>query len=177
MARPLPDETARPARAYLAALVRADEVSDAWHELTADVAYWGDRELLAVLRLAHQVVVQHERISGEVATLALADLGVDDPADVAVVLDTDVDTARRWIAQVVAVRDGEPVPTSTPPTPTEPSPATDDEAPSGVRIGFDEDAPLPGLEALAGRRTLARGVALAILLVAVLLAVTVALLR
>lgn len=162
MERPLPDDVARPARAYLAALVPADEVSDAWHELLGDVAYWGDRELLPVLRLAHQVVLQHERITPEVAALALVESGINRPADVAIVLDTDVEEARRWTRAALDTRDGDtrdgqddPGSELTPPAaddtpwrrgeaaaePTVPAPAPPREA---LRIGFDaDDGPLP----------------------------------
>lgn len=110
MERPLSDDVARPVRAYLAALVPDDEVSDAWHELVADVTYWGDRQLLPVLRLAHQVVLQHERVAPEVATLVLLEAGVEDPAAVATVLDTDEDTARGWTEVALASRDGDETP-------------------------------------------------------------------
>lgn len=110
MERPLSDDVARPVRAYLAALVPDDEVSDAWHELVADVTYWGDRQLLPVLRLAHQVVLQHERVAPEVATLVLLEAGVEDPAAVATVLDADEDTARGWTEVALASRDGDETP-------------------------------------------------------------------
>lgn len=202
MQRPLTDDVARPARSYLAALLPADEVSDAWHELLDDAAYWGERDLRPVLRLAHQVVLQHERVTPEVAALVLADLGVDDPADVAHVLDTDEATARQWAAQAEASREGDvapppaaplgrfadpartpaaaegrPVPPADAPEPptrvggvatevstpareasapatTAPAPATEQSAPAtevaaaspggAVRIGFEDDHPLPG---------------------------------
>lgn len=104
MERPLRDDVARPVRAYLAALVPGDEVSDAWHELVADVSYWRERELLPTLRLAHQVVLQHQRVAPEVAALALVDVGVDDPDDVAVVLDADATVAGQWLDQARASR-------------------------------------------------------------------------
>lgn len=110
MERPLSDDVARPVRAYLAALVPDDEVSDAWHELVADVTYWGDRQLLPVLRLAHQVVLQHERVAPEVATLVLVEAGIEDPAAVATVLDADEDTARGWTEVALSSRDGDETP-------------------------------------------------------------------
>lgn len=189
MERPLPEDVARPARAYLAALVPPDELSDAWHELVDDVAYWGDRELLPVLGLAHQVVLQHERVAPEVAALALVESGVEDPADVAVVLGADEDDAREWTRAAVAARDGDdapptrrfddvggPAPEHEPDSP-QPDPAPDDAAPDpapaasshvattspprpaatspdeatpseqgngpAMRIGFEDDRPLP----------------------------------
>ena len=208
MERPLPDDVARPARAYLAALVPADEVSDAWHELLADVAYWGDRHLLAVLRLAHQVVLQHERVTPEAAALALVEVGVDAPADVAAVLDADPTDARAWTEAARATRDGdEPAVKPTPPRPPSPprspcpprrrrrpSPprrpprhaprrghsrrhapprtADPEPAPGAVRIGFEDDEPLPAFHDDAGRRLTTR----TIVLVAVVLWVLVVLL-
>ena len=201
MDRPLPDDVARPARAYLAALLPASEVSDAWHELVADVEYWGDRDLLAVLRLAHQVVLQHERVSPEAATLVLAEHGVDRDEDVAVVLDADVESARGWARAAVATRDGaspdaaprrfggtstatepapvpdepepashvapEPVAVSQPELPHDDEPALEDEATTeALRIGFDDDEPLPDLD---GPRGDSRGRALAMLVLAVVL--------
>jgi hypothetical protein len=179
MERPLPDEVARPTRAYVASLVPDDQLSDAWHELLADVAYWGDRELLPVLRLAHQVVLQHERVTGEVAALALCERGLDDPADVAAVLDVDADTARRWTRLAIASRDAdadaprsaatpapaEPVP---PPAPA-PDPAPDDPA---LRIGSDEDGPPPRIpDQPATPRPGVPSVALAVVAIVVVAAV------
>ncbi len=209
MERPLPDDVARPARAYLAALVPADEVSDAWHELLADVAYWGDRHLLAVLRLAHQVVLQHERVTPEAAALALVEVGVDAPADVAAVLDADPTDARAWTEAARATRDGDepavkldaasppepapqPVPSATPAAPEprpaarsetpraevtrpdtpRPAPSDPEPAPGAVRIGFEDDEPLPAFHDDAGRRLTTR----TIVLVAVVLWVLVVLL-
>ena len=208
MARPLPDDVARTARAYLASLLPPSDFSDAWHELVADVDYWGDRDLVPVVRLAHQVVLQHQRLAPEVAVLALAEVGVDDPGAMAAVLDADTDQVARWVDEVATQRDGatpmvtiaepglEPVPDAPhdPPAPDEP--AGDDVPPSwdaapppteadhraepdhrpepdlraeadldtpsaqpaeAVRIGFDDDEPLPDLDGRArgvGRRDL-----------------------
>lgn len=186
MQRPLPDDVARPVRAYLAALVPADERSDAWHELVDDVGYWGDRELLPVLRLAHQVVLQHERVTPEVAALALVEVGVDEPADVAAVLGTDEATAREWTRTALEARDGDTVPvgrfvdpaaTATSPDRTTASPpadprpaASDPEAEpevegggSAVRIGFDDDEPLPSFSEDAGQRWTTRRILVAAL--------------
>lgn len=89
MSRPLPEQTARSARAYLAGLVPPDELSDAWHELLEDVAYWGDRDLVGVMRLATYVLRQHQRITDEVAALGLLDVGIDDPGAIARILEVD----------------------------------------------------------------------------------------
>jgi hypothetical protein len=203
MARPLPDDVARTARAYLASLLPPSDLSDAWHELVADVDYWGDRELVPVVRLAHQVVLQHQRLAPEVAVLALAEVGVDDLGAMAAVLDADTDQVTRWADEVASQRDGatpmvtiaepglEPVPDAPgdPPAPDEPvgdddvppswdaappaaeadhraeadlPPDPDLDTPSAesteaVRIGFDDDEPLPDLDGRArgvGRRDL-----------------------
>lgn len=99
---PLPDPVARCARSYLAALVPSTQVSDAWHELLADVAYWGDRQELPVLRLAHQVVLQHERVTDEVAVLVLDELGIASPPSVAEVLDVTTSHAATLLDRVAA---------------------------------------------------------------------------
>lgn len=101
---PLPEPVARRARSYLAALVPAGRTSDAWHELVADVTYWGDREELPVLRLAHQVVLQHERVTDEVATLALDELGISSPDSVATVLDVSPADAEVLLDRVAEVQ-------------------------------------------------------------------------
>lgn len=181
MERPLPDAVARPVRAYLATLVPPQERSDAWHELAADVAYWGEGDLLAVLRLAHQVVLQHERVTPEVAALALADIGVDDPGDVAVVLDADVATARRWVEAARASAEGDQdadpsratgrfpdrprtaatvTPSPPPSQPAAPVQAAPDAPSEAVRIGFDEDdGPLPHLDGSTSRTASTRAAA------------------
>lgn len=184
MERPLPADVARPARAYLAALVPPDELSDAWHELVDDVAYWGDRDLLAVLRLAHQVVLQHERVAPEVAALALVESGVEDPADVAVVLGADEGTARDWTHVAIAARDGDdaastgrfsdgadPEPTTaptiteaTPPGAPRPTPREG----GALRIGFEDDGPLPSYDEHAGPRWATRRILVAALVLWVL---------
>ncbi len=110
MTRPLPEDVARTARAYLAALVPAGEVSDAWHELVADATYWGEDELVPVVRLAHQVVLQHQPVAPQVAVLALRELGLDQPSTVARVLDVDEDTAHGWTREVAASQDDTPDP-------------------------------------------------------------------
>lgn len=171
MDRPLPDDVARPARAYLAALVPADEVSDAWHELVADVAYWDDRQLLPVLRLAHQVVLQHARVTPEAAALVLVEAGIDQPEDVAAVLDSDVDSARTWTRAALATRDdasetlatvttgrlaGAAVDTTHRPAPTEPvalhpvgdPPVETVETPADLPVESDAAAPAPAPEAV-----------------------------
>lgn len=98
--RPLPDDVARTARAHLAALLPPDHVSDAWHDLLAEVAYWGESATVPVLRLAHQVVLQHQPVTPAVAAHSLVEAGVHDPDDVAAVLDTDADRARALLAEV-----------------------------------------------------------------------------
>lgn len=111
--RPLPDDVARTARAHLAALLPPGHLSDAWHDLLAEVAYWGESELVPVLRLAHQVVLQHQPVTPAVAAHSLVEAGVDDPDDVAVVLDTDADRARALLAEVseaVGAVDAAPAP-------------------------------------------------------------------
>lgn len=107
---PLPEPVARRARSYLAALVPAGRTSDAWHELVADVTYWGDREELPVLRLAHQVVLQHERVTEEVAALALDELGISSPRSVAAVLDVSPAHAEALLDRVATLvaEDGRP---------------------------------------------------------------------
>lgn len=102
MDRPLPDTLARPARAYLAALVPPHELSDAWHELLEDVTYWGDRDEVGVLRLATGVVRQHQRVTDEAATLALVDAGVVDAEVVAPVLQVDTRRAEALLREVAA---------------------------------------------------------------------------
>lgn len=97
---PLPDPVARRARTYLAALVPPAETSDAWHELLADVTYWGDRDEVAVLRLAHQVVLQHERVTAEAAVLVLDEVGVTSPDAVAAVLDVGPPEAEALVQRV-----------------------------------------------------------------------------
>jgi hypothetical protein len=92
--RPLSDEVARAARAYLAALVSPSARADAWHDLLAEVRYWQDDQLVPVLRLAHQVVGQHERVTDEAAAFALADVGIVEVDDLAVVLNVDPVVAR-----------------------------------------------------------------------------------
>lgn len=92
--RPLPDEVARAARAYLAALVSPSARADAWHDLLAEVRYWQDDQLVPVLRLAHQVVGQHERVTDEAAAHALVDVGLAEVDDLARVLGASLDTAR-----------------------------------------------------------------------------------
>lgn len=182
MERPLPDDVARPVRAYLAALVPSGEVSDAWHELVADVGYWHERELLPVLRLAHQVVLQHQRVTPEVAALALVEGGIEDPEEVAVVLDTDAVTARRWTEQAIASRDGDAVVTPATAVPRAAAPAADrpprdvpapsvDDAPppaedtssGSVRLGFDQDEPLPDLDRRPGAAASMRGLVVTVL--------------
>lgn len=108
MTRPLPEHVARIARAYLGALVPPAEVSDAWHELVADATYWGDRDLVPVMVMAHQVVLQHQRVAPEVAVLALRDLDMDQPATVAQVLAVDEGTAHRLTDEVAASVEGGP---------------------------------------------------------------------
>ena len=117
---PLPEPVARRARSYLEALVPAGRTSDAWHELVADVAYWGDREELPVLRLAHQVVLQHERVTDEAATLALDELGISSPRAVAAVLDVSPSDAEVLVDRVAAL-------------------VAEDERPPEVRV-FDAEA-------------------------------------
>lgn len=208
MERPLADDVARPARAYLAALVPPGQLSDAWHELVDDVAYWGDRELLPVLRLAHQVVLQHERVAPEVAALALVESGVEDPADVAVVLGADEEAAREWTRTAVAARDGDDVPphrrfddttgpVATPepeprppapePQPDEarsepadalpPEPAAAPAAGRAMRIGFEDDGPLPAYDEHAGPRWTTRRILVAALVLWVLVVAVWLLLR
>lgn len=158
MTRPLPEDVARTARAYLAALVPSDEVSDAWHELVADATYWGESGRVEVVRLAHQVAVQHQPVAPQVAVLALREAGMDQPASVARVLDVDHDTAQGWIAEVAAslddtsassrepARDGPerataPPRASHPPAgPARPAPAGSVDGP-GVAIDDGVDAP------------------------------------
>lgn len=197
MERPLPDDVARPARAYLAALVPPEELSDAWHELVDDVAYWGDRDLLPVLGLAHQVALQHQRVAPEVAALALVETGVEDPRDVAVVLGADEDAAREWTRTAVAARDGEdappprrfddvggPTPVSAPDPEPDPEPAPtavetaspEEPAEPAMRIGFDDDGPLPdygdGEPRWTTRRILVAALALWVVVVLVWLLVS-----
>lgn len=204
MTRPLPEDVARTARAYLAALVPAPEVSDAWHELVADATYWGDRELVPVVRLAHQVALQHQPVAPEVAVLALHEVGIDLDASIARVLDVDEDTARRWSQQATASVAGDagaaagegaggqgagrfsgPGPSharSAPAQSQSPRPEPDvldagpAAAPSGnngnaVRIGFEDDGPLPSADELdsPASTTPRRGLVAAIVVVAVLL--------
>lgn len=164
MTRPLPEDVARTARAYLAALVPPAEVSDAWHELVADARYWGDSELVPVVRLAHQVALQHQPVTAEVAVLALQEVGIDQPSSIARVLDVDEDTARGWTREVATSveRDagGAPAPGhagGAPARDQQRGPADGDAGPpaepsdngdDAVRIGFEEDGPLPGLDDL-----------------------------
>ncbi len=175
--RPLPDDVARTARAHLAALLPPDHVSDAWHDLLAEVSYWGESETVPVLRLAHQVVLQHQPVTPAVAAHSLVEAGVDDPDDVAAALDTDPDRARALLAEVTAAV-GEEGAAPDPPTvvedaaivgasdaPQEPAgedPRKDPEeaatatSPS-VRIGFDEDeAVVPSDQAASSWFTLRR---------------------
>lgn len=186
MERPLPDDVARPVRAYLAALVPGDEVSDAWHELLADVAYWHERQLLPVLRLAHQVVLQHQRVTPEVAALALVEGGIEDPEEVAVVLDTDAVTARRWTEAAIASRDGDAAATpvmagrfSDRPSGDVPAPTVDDAPPSpaedassgSIRIGFDGDEPSPDRDGRGGAAASMRGIVVTVLALVALVVV------
>lgn len=108
---PLPAPVARRARTYLASLVPAEETSDAWHELVADATYWGECEELPVLRLAHQVVLQHQRVTPEVAALALDEMGVSSSTAVAEVLDlsrADAEALLQRIADDLAEVDRAP---------------------------------------------------------------------
>lgn len=208
MTRPLPEDVARTARAYLAALVPAPEVSDAWHELVADATYWGDRELVPVVRLAHQVALQHQPVAPEVAVLALHEVGIDQDASIARVLDVDEDAARAWSQQVAASvvgdadvgagedaggqgagRFSEPGPSHARSAPVHapgPAPEPDDldaapsAGPSGnggdaVRIGFEDDGPLPSIDELdsPASTTPRRGLVVAVVVVAVLLVLAV----
>lgn len=177
MTRPLPEDVARTARAYLGALVPPGEVSDAWHELVADATYWGDRDLVSVMVMAHQVVLQHQRVAPEVAVLALQELDLDQPATVARVLAVDEATADRLTEEVAASVEGGPAadpvgrfatapgpersraavaaaPRDVPSEPAPevaPGPAPASTEPSGdaLRIGFEEDErPISGFDDL-----------------------------
>lgn len=162
--RPLPDDVARTARAHLAALLPPDHVSDAWHDLLAEVSYWGESETVPVLRLAHQVVLQHQPVTPAVAAHSLAEAGVDDPDALAAVLDTDTDRARALLAEVTEAVEEQgaaaaaPGPTRPPAgdaVPADVDETTPDRPARGgerraegpgdspsVRIGFDEDEPV-----------------------------------
>lgn len=212
MTRPLPEDVARTARAYLAALVPADEVSDAWHELVADVTYWGESEPVEVVRLAHQVALQHQPVAPQVAVLALREVGMDQPPTVARVLEVDQDTAQGWTGEVAASVDDAPAATHTPrrddaataPTSTDdaaapvstddatdvatarddgatgPTSTADDASTAGddasaVRIGFEEDDALRGLDELdsPASTTPRRGLVVAAVALAVLVVLVV----
>lgn len=145
--RPLPDDVARSARAHLAALLPPDHVSDGWHDLLAEVAYWGESETVPVLRLAHQVVLQHQPVTPAVAAHSLVEAGVNAPDDVAVVLDTDTDRARALLVEVSEAV-GEEGATAAPSTVIEDAAVAGAHAPvegdatatsPSLRIGFDED--------------------------------------
>lgn len=194
MTRPLPEDVARTARAYLAALVPAGEVSDAWHELVADATYWREDELVPVVRLAHQVALQHQPVAPQVAVLALREVGMGQPSAVARVLDVDEDTARGWTREVGASLDDAPETAAAPETADDadaaegpdpsggPEVAPDTDAPtssptsapadegSAVRIGFEEDGPVAALDELdsPASTTPRRGMVVAALVVAVL---------
>lgn len=146
---PLPEPVARRARTYLASLVPVEETSDAWHELVADATYWGEREELPVLRLAHQVVLQHQRVTQEVATLALDEMGITSPVAVAQVLDVAEADARALRERVtetieeanraspVHVFDAEVGAVG---TRTDPDPGDGDEVAEDVRVATVDDA-------------------------------------
>lgn len=166
---PLADPVARQARHYLTALVSSEDVSDAWHELVDDVRYWGEQEPVPVLRLAHQVVLQHQRVTPEASVLALDEVGVCAPPDVAAVLDLEPPDAERLVEHVTATmaegdhdpaihvfdaeagavgtRVGDPaaddgqVVATDPAGEPEPDPAPDEPGPPrhAVRIGFEDD--------------------------------------
>lgn len=172
MERPLPDEVARRVREYLGALVPPDERADAWHELVADARYWREQEHLPVLRLAHQVVLQHVRVTSEAAVLALRDVGITDAVDLAEVLDVSALEASILLDEVAATLGGPPAgtgsrrvvvaraapavpePPVTTPAPGSPPSPEGAESPAeppptrtdALRIGFEEDGPLPDLE-------------------------------
>ncbi len=177
MTRPLPEDVARTARAYLGALVPPGEVSDAWHELVADATYWGDRDLVSVMVMAHQVVLQHQRVAHEVAVLALQELDLDQPATVARVLAVDEATADRLTEQVAASVEGGPAAdpvgrfataagpersrapapaaardVSSEPAPDavpRPAPAGNETSGDALRIGFEDDErPITGFDEL-----------------------------
>ncbi len=155
--RPLPDDVARTARAHLAALLPPDHVSDAWHDLLAEASYWGESETVPVLRLAHQVVLQHQPVTAAVAAHSLAEAGLDDPDDLAAVLDTDTDRARALLAEVtdaVEEQGAAPAPSrviedaavagAAAPGPTRP--------PAGDAAPVDVDATTPDRPAPGGER-------------------------
>lgn len=197
MTRPLTEDVARTARAYLGALVPPGEVSDAWHELVADATYWGDRDLVAVMVLAHQVVLQHQRVAPEVAVLALQELDLDQPGTVARVLAVDEATADRLTDEVAASVEGGPAadpvgrfatapapdrPRGAVSTPTRdattepapesapsPAPAASEASGDALRIGFEDDErPLTGFDDPAPPEgTTARRVALVVAAVVV----------
>lgn len=139
--RPLPEDVTRAARTYLATLVPTGEVSNAWHELLEDVTYWRETARIPVLHLAHQVVLQHERVTPDVATLALTELGVTDPADVATILDVDRATAGDLLAHIAASQDVDVVDLSG----VEPTPVTtvQDRAPQPAPDPAPDVAPDP----------------------------------
>ena len=198
MTRPLPEDVARTARAYLAALVPAGEVSDAWHELVADATYWGESERVEVVRLAHQVALQHQPVAPQVAVLALRETGMDQPATVARVLDVDEDTAHGWIREVAASLDDTTGAGTTPGRPQAPPPPNGASAPEpsggrevardagapfsspgdhgeAVRIGFEDDRAVSALDDLdsPASTTPRRGMVVAAIVVAVLVIVLV----
>lgn len=105
--RPFSTETSAAVRRYLDAFLRADEIRDAQHDVIEDARYWGDTELLDVLRITRGVVDVRVRVSDEAAFRALVeDVGLG-PSDAATVLDLDAPLATDDIGELDDPADAE----------------------------------------------------------------------
>jgi hypothetical protein len=160
---PLQPEADRAAHRYVAALLPTSERADALHDVLADARYWGEEDLLPVLRIAHAVVSQRQRVTDEVAVQVLGEELALPDTSVAAVLGMPVEAVvalRRRVREPVARFGGSgdtPEPASVrnaaPAVPVGSSPPE-----PAVRIGFDEE-PMPTFHEpapdLSGRRLVA----------------------
>lgn len=103
----LPDELQERLRTYFAAFLPVAAVEDALDSVASTIAYWGDRDEVAVLAAARAELASRLRVAPDVEALVLHDdVGVPVP-EVAEILDLPASRIRQML-DAALVELGEP---------------------------------------------------------------------